>query len=452
MIAIKQAEKAQRDKIVNNPLQMERIRQSVAKHLEETEFDEDRKQRARKELHSKSQRECSNSDGSESDDSRNDERKRKKHSKKKHKKDKKRSREERHRDDSDTDNDNRRVSESDKNQSEKQGRSSRDRDQKHRSPSSSRQLESHADHLTDENKRFKEDHNSYISNKEDQQSHRHREEDRHSNVEYPRSNRYSRDSRSRDDRKRGHSRDRYRDNSRSRRHERDDRRSHRDRDYDRDSRRHGENSDSRPERERSRSRDSRNRTHENSSSTSQKANHNRQVVQEEGTTAKQDVSSKKSWGLVFKGRQTGVDEAANSALDRSSAGIGPSAELLKKKEEERLQGEKVRQENLRRARGAGRSNVTEEERFARLKAMTQDAQVIDSSRVLRNQVEGSVNDATQIQSQAGKAAVFIHDMRSEVLRNAGEATGIKERIDTHRHYMQRSSALDDSNASSFLSR
>lgn len=511
MIVIKQAEKAQRDRVVNNPIQMERIRQNVAKHLEEMDYMRDRSRRATDEL--QSHRDAKHTANKDDDDSSSESRhhSRKSH-KKKHKKHKKEKR--RHRYDSDED-----ASNSSQSDHEERKRKRRDDDDEDDSRSRSHKKRTHSDHHRRSRSRSRssspqekhqfpietakavvEEPQSTLTNnnqsskgekrKERSSSPPRKRDDRSKDMREERSNYDSqavkdiRDDHSshRDDRRRRDSRSRSRSrspprreryynererdrHSRERRHRDSRDRERRHRDNSRDRRQRTDEKASKEvvvdkygrDRERERERDHRDRSRSPNRTHSTRENEEPKEESKSDSLSAGTISERKSWGLVFKGRQ-----APNEKDENGVKSLGPSAELLRKKEEARQQEEKLRQENLRRARGyTDRSSshshsVSEEERLARLRAMTQDAEVVDSNRLIRTVKdagsEGDFKEEAIRAQQAGKSAEFISHMRSEVLRSAGETTGIKERLDTHKHYVQRGAALDDSNAGSFLKR
>lgn len=488
MIAIKQAEKAQRDRIVNNPIQMEKIRQNVAKHLEEMDYARDRERRAKNELLKRAENVDIKEDDSvdsRSDDSKYRRKKKDKKKRKHHKKDRKH----RYSDESDADDksqdgditveENTRKGRRNENESRNNSTDEGNRGDNERKRGTRDQSPSRSTSPVGKRRRSKSPfafHSSNIldskridSSKEHIRSKRSSSESasRNDNDEsYP-----NKRSRNRDDDSRDYDRGRKEYGSEHRkRHSRspDRRRSYRDsRDRDRNMRCRDDSRESRGPRRRDYAGDntkisakesvdefgrhreqrrdhSRSRDHVKTPDSSSSA--------PKGSNCKEDISGniseRKSWGLVFNGRQN---------QEGNGNELGPSKDLLKKKELERKQEEIDRQENLRRARGnnSRHNTVSEEERLARLRAMTNDAEMVDSSRVHRTQAEKWVQDQrgdNELQVQAGKSAEFITNIRSEVLRSAGESVGIQERLSTHRHYVQKGAALDDANTSSFLSK
>lgn len=116
--------------------------------------------------------------------------------------------------------------------------------------------------------------------------------------------------------------------------------------------------------------------------------------------------------------------------------FGPRPELLRKKEEADRKAKEERQQAMRKANVR---ELSEEERLRRLREMESDAGNLDQSRVVR--VKAEKDDQKVDHGNSGNAD-FIRSMRSDVIEKAAEK-GIKDRIEQHRHYNQRSGDMEE---------
>ncbi len=426
---IKMEEKKQRDAVINNPMQMEKIRQKISKDLDDYHYQKEMKKKAKKEL-----------------------KKQKKEEKKKKKKEKKSKKEDDNKEKEDISGHNSRkqvstrddesISSSSSSEDEKESLD----DYRARSPSppTMKRPRETDDREDDYYPRDRERFRREESDNEDGRGRGRREERGRSSDRKDRSRDDSRDRRDWRDQRDSRRSDRSRDRG-SHSHRQDDerfRRSDRSRSRDRRHNRDRDRDDSRHVR-RDRDYDTKDKKpyEDHRNDLEERKNHN--DAEENRSYRNSDEKEKKDgYGLVS--RKPTTEQQSTEDKDY----LGPRPDLLKKKEEERR---KQIEEKAQRGRGGADSKkLSEEERLRRIAEMEKDAEDTERVRVNRLTTSKSNGEGEEkgLVTTDGKGG-FLQSLRSEAYRQASE-NGLKDRLDQNRHYRQSSHEID--NSQNFLKR